>query len=315
MINLSKQSLRWKHDRVRMEMLAEFAMKVRHGHHFLSLDIAMGYRHMRLHPAMRDWFIFKYDGRDYRCMALPYEWGRSPLWFTQLMAPFVEELHRWRYRVLAYLDKFRVAPSPYGTTSEPRDCGSAQEHIVELMTQLGLQRHLEKGKWTGAARAEHLRVLIDSEEMKFYFVPRKAEKVRQLRKALLKEVCLGRRWVQSLALTSFCGTCISLSLAMPWARFYTRSLYWDMSAGRVRDSRGRCRLSSQAVRDLRFWRDLPEVSLEGHQLISTKPTGAMDTDAADMGYGGTLNVRDVTPGAPGMWCTQGVWIDGSEPSP
>lgn len=62
---------------------------------------------------------------------------------------------------------------------------------------------------------EHLGVVIASEEMKFYAVPRKAEKVRQPSKALLKEVGSGRRWVQSRTLASFCGTCVSRRLAMP----------------------------------------------------------------------------------------------------
>jgi len=34
----------------------------------------------------------------------------------------------------------------------------------------------------------------------------------------------------SLALLRhFCGVCVSMSLALPLARFYTRSLYFDMS--------------------------------------------------------------------------------------
>ena len=89
------------------------------------------------------------------------------------MAPFIQELRRGEYRVFAYLDDFLLAPSPYGTTSGPRDCAVAWERIAELMTQLGLQRHPEKGEWTGATRVEHLGVLIDSDEMKFYVVLRK----------------------------------------------------------------------------------------------------------------------------------------------
>lgn len=306
-INLSKQSRRWKHGGVRMEMIAEFAMNVQRGDYFISMDIEKGYRHLRLHPDMRDWFIFRYGPRYYRCVALPFGWGRSPLWFTQLMAPFVQELRRWGYRILAYLDDFLIAPSPYGTKSGPEDCRKARERISKLMEHLGLQRHPEKGEWTGATRVEHLGVLLDSMEMKFHVVPHKAEKVRRMSKDLLKEVRFGRRWVQSRTVACFCGTCVALSLAMPWARFYTRSLYWDMSSGRTHDGRGRCRLSHQSVRDLRFWRDLPESSLGGRELIRTEPQAAMHTDAADMGYGGTLNVRDLTAGAPGMWCGQGVW--------
>ena len=124
------------------------------------------------------------------------------------MAPFVQELRHWGYRVLAYLDDFLVAPSPYGTAAGPQDCAAARGHIAELMTQQGLQRHPEKGEWIGATRIEHLGVLIDSEEMKFYAVPGKAEKVPQLSKALLKEVWFGRRWVQGRTLASFYETCV-----------------------------------------------------------------------------------------------------------
>jgi hypothetical protein len=57
----------------------------------VSFDIQAGYRHFRLAPQMRDWFLFRYDGRFYRCIALPFGWGRSPMWFTQLMVPMVRK--------------------------------------------------------------------------------------------------------------------------------------------------------------------------------------------------------------------------------
>jgi hypothetical protein len=38
---------------------------------------------------IRDWFLFRYDGRFYRCISLPFGWGRSSMWFTQLMVPMV----------------------------------------------------------------------------------------------------------------------------------------------------------------------------------------------------------------------------------
>ena len=62
-----------------MESILEFAMNIQEGDHMLSMDIESGYRHFRLHPAMRDWFIFRYEDRYYQCVALPFGWGRSPL--------------------------------------------------------------------------------------------------------------------------------------------------------------------------------------------------------------------------------------------
>ena len=73
-----------------MEGLSEFAMNVQRGDHFLTMDVEKGYRLLRLHPLMRDWFIFRYNGRYYQCVALPFGWGRLPLWFTQLMAISLE---------------------------------------------------------------------------------------------------------------------------------------------------------------------------------------------------------------------------------
>lgn len=44
----------------------------------LSLDIHKGYWHLRLHPLMRDWFVFRYAGRYYQCVALLIGWDLSP---------------------------------------------------------------------------------------------------------------------------------------------------------------------------------------------------------------------------------------------
>ena len=79
MVNLSVQSKHWKKGTVRMESLSEFATEIQEEDHFLSMDIQKGYRHFRLHPQMREWFIFRYEGRYYQCVALPFGWGRSPL--------------------------------------------------------------------------------------------------------------------------------------------------------------------------------------------------------------------------------------------
>jgi len=247
-VNLSKQSKHWPKGSVRMESISEFAMDIQRGDHFISMDIKGGYRHFRLAPTMRDWFLFRYEGRYYCCTALPFGCGKSPLWFTQMMAPFVRELRHMGFRVLAYLDDFLIAPNRHGAVATNRDCRRAACRIDELMTSLGLTRHPSKGEWEGRQVIEHLGVIIDSVRMKFFVAPRKVAKVQSLAGKLLKEVRNRRRWVTKKALTHFCGVCVSLTLAMPWARFYTRSMYWDMASNRPRDPRGRIRVSHQSIR-------------------------------------------------------------------
>lgn len=72
----------------------------------------------------------------------------------------------------------------------------------------------------------------------------------------------------------------------------------------VRCFRGRVRLSRQSLRDLCHWRSLTRG--DGRQLQPAAPTMALHTDAADLGYGGTLGIG-MTPGAPGLWEAQDIW--------
>lgn len=174
MVNLSKQYTHWSRGSVRMEMISEFAMSVRRGDHFLSMDIEKGYRHFRLHPRMRDWFLFHYSGRYFRCVALPFGWGRSPLWFTQLLSTFVRKLRAMGLRFMAYLDDFLIAPSDYGTTATKEDCLSSALIIGNLLEDLGLRRHKDKGNWDGSQVIEHLGVVVDSCNMRFTVVKWKA---------------------------------------------------------------------------------------------------------------------------------------------
>lgn len=306
-INFSRQSKHWPKGSMRMESMTEFAMQVEEGDYFVSMDVEKGYRHLRLHPSMRKWFLFRYAGRYYRCVALPFGWGRSPLWFTQFISTFVPEVRRWGYRVLPYVDDFLIAPSPAGTSSTLSDCESATGRIDTLLKELGLKRKEGKGTWTGTQRLEHLGVVVDSLRMRFSVTEEKAKRVRSMAKFLLRDVRLSRRKARCALLRTFCGTCVSLSLAMPWARFYTRALYWDLSGPREMDDRGRVRLSHQSVRDLRFWARLALDEHAERPIRKRAPQASLHSDAADMGYGGTLNTEDTTAGAAGMWVEQGVW--------
>jgi hypothetical protein len=71
-VNLSKHSKHWPKGSVRMENLPEYALELEHGDHMVSFDIKAGYRHFRLAPKMRNWFIFRYENKYYRCIALPF---------------------------------------------------------------------------------------------------------------------------------------------------------------------------------------------------------------------------------------------------
>lgn len=325
-INFHRQSKHWAKGSIKMETIPSFALEMERDDFMFSFDIKAGYRHFYLHPSMRDYFMFRYENRYFRCIALPFGWGRSPLWFTKFMRPLVEHMRATLgYRVLPYIDDFLVAPSRPGRASTERDARRARTRLSSLLDHLGLVRKVGKGCWEGSRQIEHLGMYLDSSKMRVFVADSKVRRVRQLAQAMLLRAQRNRRLVPVNDIRRFCGVCISLTLAFPLSRFYTRSLFFDMSARgsrdarfarwrlapgevRARGSRGQegnyVRLSHQSLRDLRFWRCLTRG--EGRELQPASASLTMHADAANVGYGGTLGY-DAHPGSRGLWEAQGFW--------
>lgn len=347
-VNFARQSKHWSKGSVKMETLPGFGLELMRNDTLMSWDIKSGYRHFYLHPCMRDMFVFRYGGRYYRCIALPFGWGRSVLWFTKLLRPLVKHIRsRLKYRLLPWIDDFLCAPTDGSRPATARDCRRAGRKLEALFGRLGIKRHESKGCWEGAQRLEHLGFLLDTRELRVFVTDAKVQKLRQQAQQLLLSVQRNRRLVSAAKLKHFCGVAVSLTLAQPLARFYTRSLYWDLSlaerkfggrggaparakseraarslrraraetspaagapelADRPKGGQGfdKVRLSRQSIRDLRYWRSLTRG--EGRDLIRVEPDRTMHSDAADVGYGGTLGL-ETQAGAPGLWEGRGLW--------
>lgn len=229
-VNFHRQSKHWPKGSVKMETIPSFAVELQKGDTLMSWDIKSGYRHFYLHPDVRDFFVFRYGGRYFRCIALPFGWGRSVLWFPKLLRPLVQYLReKLGYRVLPYIDDFVAAPCPHGRPSRPADCKRARRRLTGLFGRLGIVRHPQKGCWEGSQKLDHLGVQIDTVAMKVFVSEKKVEKVRSLAKKIMLLAQKNRRLVSLELLRHFCGVCVSLTLALPLARFYTRSIYFDMS--------------------------------------------------------------------------------------
>jgi hypothetical protein len=102
-----------------------------------------------------------------------------------------------------------------------RDCWKSTQVIDKLLSSLGLTWHPTKGEWVGSTRVENLGCVIDSDRMRLYIAPRKIAKGHGIARAILWQAQQGRRWVSRDRLRSFYGVCLSMSLAIPFDRFYT----------------------------------------------------------------------------------------------
>lgn len=161
--------------------------------------------------------------------------GRSTFGFTRFMAVVVRELRSWNIPVLTYLDCFLIAPSKPGTFSTPENFRKTADHTVAPLRHLSLVRYLNNlvQHWNGNRMCTqtlvHIGVKIDTAALRFRIASYKLLRVKQLEMSLFNQVRFGRRWISKRARAYFCDVYVSLSSAMPYAGFYTRSLHWDIA--------------------------------------------------------------------------------------
>lgn len=103
----------------------------------------------------------------------------------------------------------------------------------------------------------------------------------------IRQASLGKRFVSAAALATFCGTAISLWLAVPMVRFYTCGLYTCLKYAQRERGIGRAlvRLSGAAKKELKFWR---KFGPEGRMMQPAEPDCYIHSDAANLGWGGTI---------------------------
>lgn len=202
-VNLSRQSELFSPAPVTMETLESFALELQAQDHLMSFDIEKGYHHFRLHPKIRNWFLFKLDNRFFRCIALPFGWSLSPPYFIKMMRPFVRYIRNTlRLRIHPYMDDFLVAVVSHSDLPETRS------RLDSLLTDCGLARKVGKGCWEGSQRIEHLGFIIDTKKMVFGITPRRMEKIKGIARKLLSQARRNRRLVEMSLLRHFNGVAI-----------------------------------------------------------------------------------------------------------
>lgn len=148
----------------------------------------------------------------------------------------------------------------------------------------------------------------DSESWTFKVLETKQAQVRAHARILIFEAARGRRWVGRNSLRSFVGVATALLPALPLALMYASSLndaVADFPRGRMRAARAgdRTRLSGRTLKDLKCWTQIGE---GGRVFVDATPEVAVNTDAAELGWGGKLG-EDEEPGAEGEMKYSGVW--------
>lgn len=248
-----------------METLESFALEIKPKDHLVSFDIEKGYHHIRLHPSICNWFIFRIDGRYFRCIALPFGWKLSPYYFVKIKGPFVEIIRQsLNLRIHPYMKNFLVAVSSRSQLKR------AQRELGILQSLTGLNMKPRNRCWEGSQGLDHPGFVIDTKKRVFGVMDKRVEEIQEITQRLLKLKRQNRRLVDTSMLRHFLGVAISFSLAMPLAHFYTLSLSESLQVQAKRP----VELNHSAGRDLMHWKNLVK-SLSTRPLHHQTATTAM----------------------------------------
>ena len=101
----------------------------------------------------------------------------------------------------------------------------ARAQVEEVLLDLGLSRHPDKGQWEISQKILHLGMEIDLKEGKFRAPEGRMVQLNRQSASLIGRALRNRRLIPARQLARFTGFCQFLYLAIPVAKLYLRSLY------------------------------------------------------------------------------------------
>ena len=214
---------------------------VRRGDVCFTADLGKAYYSYAANHHAFPFMAFEWKGRHFCCVVMPFGASHAPFIFHKTMRVAVRLLRLLRIRVLNYLDDFCVCVGTEGADQ-------ASAFLQWFLGALGW-RFSVKCDWTPRPRSEFLGFEIDCKAY-VYRVP--ADKIASCL-ALVQRVRADMVTRQSSKLVSqLAGVIMSLKLAYPGVRVWTRALYQAAAVLRSRTALSPEQLNA-AMTELDYW--------------------------------------------------------------
>ena len=207
---------------------------------------------------------------------LPMGYTNSPYVMAKVMSGIVRKCREEGIVLTTYADDWLVL------NSTEEGCRADRARVVEILAEHGFDVHVEKGQVEPVQEIYHLGMDVDLKQGLFKVPLAKGEKIQREAKGMLCYAKTNRRWVKAKWLAQFAGRCISVQLAVPTARFRTRSLFDVLAKHGIyqhRQYHHKVKLSRQALQDIAWWRDL-EKNATGRAVWKSPTSLVMWADAS-----------------------------------
>jgi hypothetical protein len=289
------QDLRWINGHLpnvefRMESLnVELGDVMQPGDKLFTTDIDKAYYCLSVHPDARPFLGWQWKGKYYMPTCLVFGLSTAPRIFTKIMRPMMAFMRSLGVRVLGMIDDYMWA-------AKPEHIGQVKQAVQTVLPQLGWKLNA-KCVWEPADEVLMLGMLINTKE---FIVKAPAKKVEAAAQAIRKVLDLRHgpfppslKHMQRIA-----GLLMSMMLALPAVRVFTRALYRAIAVTQermelervllgVRSPVGVVRLSPEVIEELELW--LQRLYTHNGLAIRSRENEVevlLWSDASDVGWGG-----------------------------
>jgi hypothetical protein len=315
------QDLRWINGHLpnvefRMESLhTELGDVVQPADKLLTTDIEKAYYCLPLHPDAQAYLGWQWRGKYYMPTCLVFGLSTAPRIFTKIMRPMMAFMRSLGVRVLGMIDDYMWA-------AKADKMKGLREAVKQVMTGLGWKLNA-KCVWEPSDEVLMLGMLINTKE---FVVKAPSKKIQAAHHNIRKLMAWTKRargdanvrLPNLRAVQRVTGQLMSMMLALPAVRVFTRALYrciavaqGEVEAARMHGTQPsyEVRLSDEAMEELTFWST--RVFTHNALTISSRENQIevlLWSDASDVGWGGeAMGVQAGSAAALAGSETQQLW--------
>lgn len=245
----------------------------------VSIDLKDAYYLVSVAKSDRKYLRFRFLGKIYEFICLPFGLNVAPYVFTKIMKPVVSYLRLLGVLLVIYLDDILII----GPSLE--SCTKSTQITLKLLNNLGFIINFEKSKLTPSKRCKFLGLIYDSCEMVVELPVEKKHKVTQLIKKFKQiKKCKIREFA------AFIGTLESCCPTLKYGRVHMRSFERErfLALCHSKDNYDNYMAISPSIsNDLNWWAENVLVAKNSIKIFN--PVIEVFSDASTSGWGAVCN--------------------------
>ena len=275
-----------------LETLKDFHRLVERDSKMIACDEKSGYSHLSITNSSQTYFGFQFGGWLFCYTTLPFGFKAAAFTYQTVGMQVTSYLRTLGMSTMQYIDD-RMSATAVSCLSECNhnvcmtDASKMVYVLLEVMTRLGYTLSLKKSQLIPSTKIKFLGFYVDSEKEAFILPDDKKDKFVALREKILSSNTVDVRTLQR-----FAGKCISMYLALPCSKFFSRQVNTAISVC-LKNSRD-VKVEGDLRTELEFWRFLDTWQGHAQWRAERHRQIVLATDSSGYKYGAKILSGDHT---------------------